>query len=580
MTNQSVYAGVFFSRSLCKDMDFAKQALFEVDTFAKMEFSTLPRNVQENFKKKAKDLEREFRGVVECVVVYDSAKSYLDIKLAKRAKISNGNYLEIMENLVNEKVIGLCDVLKYIPLEYVGSWIASKLSKTPEKKNVIEKFKGLTYGIGQGVLLTGRKEVQNALQDGKKVVMLAGKLTQEDLEVFAKLSGLILTKSGATSHAAVIAKGLGIPCVLGFASEQLQDYIGKDVCLDGGGGILYKGRYETEVSLDSKFLQQLMKKAQEVSILSVASNSDTSKDALLSNRFFAKGIGLCRTEHMFLNKEGRKIIRKILFSQELKSSEKQKFLKKQRDDFLSLFKTQDKSYTVVRLLDAPLNEFATKSAKGRALVEENPMLGFRGARFLLKNQEIMNIQVKAVCEAVKLLHKEGMNMQVRFEIPMVLDPVEIDIFASAAREEVATHEFDKKFEYKIGTMIEIPRSAYLISKIASKVDFISFGTNDLTQMFCGLSRDDSESFLGLYQKKGIFAENPFVSLDQRGVGGFIVDTIKRAKRVNPSLLVSVCGEQAADPESIKFLTKTGVDTLSCSGARVPLALFAAAKYSL
>lgn len=580
MTNQSSYVGLLYSR----DLEFANfkvhGTLFHLKTLDRLSFDDIPLSVQKKTSTKLRSLEKKHKNIVECIIIFDKTKANIDIIFSRAAKIRRQNYLDVMKKLVEQRVLSIQDVIKKIPLNYISSWIAPCIDPAPKPDLVIYHGNALTYGVGRGVLLYGLSSIKKSLKEGKKVIMLAAKLKQEDLEIFGSLSGIILTKSGPTSHAAVIAKGLGIPCILVDGGSNFSQYVGSEVTLDADRGILYKGFLPVKTQPQPKFFNKLMKEAVGYSKLGIASNADTRKDALLANSYFAQGVGLCRTEHMFLNKDGRSLVRKILFSKTITKKEQAIFTEKQKNDFYDLFLTQAGKYVVVRLLDAPLNEFMKNSSKDSVLHEENPMLGFRGARFLLQKPEVMRMQVEAVCQAVNLLHEENKNIQIKFEIPMVMDIVEIEIFRNIVEEEVSKIQFRRKFDYKIGTMIEIPRTAYLIKEIASKVDFISFGTNDLTQMFCGLSRDDSERFLGFYQKKGVFADNPFISLDEKGVGAFVAETSKKAFLTNPDIEISICGEQAAHPASIQFLLKTHINTISCSASRLPIALFASAKYSL
>jgi len=378
---------------------------------------------------------------------------------------------------------------------------------------------------------------------------------------------------------------------------------GDVITLDGATGEVYLGEVKTvEPKLDQTF-ERIMKIADRMRKLKVRTNADTPKDALTARNFGAEGIGLCRTEHMFFGADRIDAVREMIIADNKTEREKAlaKLLPMQRDDFHSLFKIMEGLPVTIRLLDPPLHEFVphtdeeTKEVakrigipfeklrmKVQALHEFNPMLGHRGCRLAITYPEIYQMQVRAIAEAACLIIQSGKALEPEIMIPLIAIDKELEVLRALTVHEVEKVQKEKgvKFKYTVGTMIELPRAVITADAIAEHADFFSFGTNDLTQTTLGLSRDDSGRFLGSYVSQGLMPKDPFVSIDQVGVGAMVKMGVELGRRARPDLKIGVCGEHGGDPDSIEFFHKVGLDYVSCSPFRVPIARLAAARAAL
>ena len=418
-----------------------------------------------------------------------------------------------------------------------------------------------------------------------------------------------------TSHAAVVARGMGKCCVAGcseidvdYHQEQLRvkGYVlkkGDIITLDGSTGEVFLGEVKTiEPKLDGTF-DRLMKIADGIRRMKVRTNADTPKDAKTAREFGAEGIGLCRTEHMFFGADRIDAVREMIISETKAERERAlaKILPMQRDDFYQLFKIMDGFPVTIRLLDPPLHEFLphTESEieslskrinydinrlrnKVQALHEFNPMLGHRGCRLAVTFPEIYQMQSRAIAEAVAQLTKEGTKLVPEIMIPLIATDKELQLLRKQTVDivERVQKETNTKFDYLVGTMIELPRAAITAHEIAKHADFFSFGTNDLTQTTLGLSRDDAGRFLGSYVSQGLFHKDPFVSIDQMGVGILVKTGVDLGRQTKGNLKIGVCGEHGGDPDSIEFFENVNLDYVSCSPFRVPIARLAAARATL
>jgi len=427
--------------------------------------------------------------------------------------------------------------------------------------------------------------------------------------------GILTARGGMTSHAAVVARGMGKCCVAGCSDLIINEQnktitidnqtirAGEIITLNGTTGEVFLGALELiEPGLSGDF-GELMKWADETRKLKIRTNADTPKDAATAIKFGAQGIGLCRTEHMFFEESRIKAVREMILSEskEMRERALAKILPMQRQDFKSLFEVMDSRPVTIRFLDPPLHEFLPKEdneifelanemnlsaekikEKIQELHEFNPMLGHRGCRLAITYPEIAEMQSRAVFEAATEIIRQGKNIIPEVMIPLVGNVKEfenqkqiVDKIAKKVKQEQGI-----EFEYKVGTMIEVPRGAITANQIAEQAEFFSFGTNDLTQMGCGFSRDDSGSFLKEYTKLGIYKQDPFQSLDQEGVGELMKIAIQKAKPIRPNIKLGICGEHGGDPESIYFCHKIGLDYVSCSPYRVPIARLAAAQIAI
>jgi len=467
-------------------------------------------------------------------------------------------------------------------------------------------------GAATGRVVFNAEDAEAWAAKGDKVILVRIETSPEDIGGMHASKGILTARGGMTSHAAVVARGMGKCCVAGAGDMQI-DYKAKQfhvgsvtvkegdwISLDGSLGEVYTGKLDTvEAELSGDFAK-LMKWADSARRLKVRTNADTPLDAKVAIKFGAQGIGLCRTEHMFF--EGDRIIavREMILSDTTEGREKAlaKLLPMQRQDFEGIFKAMDGLAVTIRLLDPPLHEFLphedenqkemakvmnisleTVKRKVAALHEFNPMLGHRGCRLAISYPEIGKMQARAIMEAACNVKKQGVKVLPEIMIPLVGFQKEFDIQKKDIEEVVQNVFAEKKMKlpYMIGTMIEIPRAAVTADKIASTAQFFSFGTNDLTQMSLGFSRDDSGSFLGTYLEKGVFEKDPFQSLDQEGVGYLVQLGVEKGRKTRADLKVGICGEHGGDPASVEFCHRVGMDYVSCSPYRVPIARLAAAQ---
>ena len=474
-------------------------------------------------------------------------------------------------------------------------------------------------GAAVGKIVFDTEEAAARGEAGEKVILVRVETCPDDIHGMAVSQGVLTLRGGATSHAAVVAKGMGKPCVSGcedikidLANETLTGangvvYKKNDIIsLDGGKGIVMAGAVKlVEAKIDDNW-NKFFTWVNEIKKLHVEANADTPKDIENALKFGAEGVGLCRTEHMFMDPDRLPWVQKMIIAgtPEARKEALDKLLPMQYEDFYAMFKALGDKPLTVRLLDPPLHEFlpskedliaevATLKALGKdakekeellhvveGLSESNPMMGLRGCRLGLTYPEINEMQVRAIFEACCDLKKEGHAVQPWVMIPLIGHVNELkvakEILVRVAKDVMA--EKGVEVDYKFGTMIEIPRAALTADEIAEHAEFFSFGTNDLTQMTFGYSRDDAEGkFLNRYVEQKILPSNPFATLDTKGVGQLIEMSMEKGKKVNPKLVGGVCGEHGGDPDSVKFCNKIGLDYVSCSPFRIPQARLAAAQ---
>lgn len=419
------------------------------------------------------------------------------------------------------------------------------------------------------------------------IILVRKETTPDDIHGVAKARGILTARGGITSHAAVVSRGLGIPCVVGCESIRIDEKEkairingvaireGEYITIDGTTGDVYVGRAELVDAELTDELKTLLQWADEIRNLKVYANADNGRDAKKALYFGADGIGLCRTEHMFL---GRRlpIVRKALLDDEEKEKALKKLLEVQKKDFIEIFRVMKGKPVVIRLLDAPLHEFlGTKD-------EINPMLGFRGVRLAILKPHIYRMQARAIIEAAIEVKKEGYDVNPIIEIPIVSHVNEIKFIKKEIEDEIRKvfNEFGERVEYKYGAMLELPRACLTADEIAKEVDFISFGTNDLTQTTFGYSREDAEErFLHSYLERKILQDDPFAVLDEKGVGELMKIAVEKARKVK-NLEIGICGEHGGEPKSIEFCQKIGLDSVSCSPYRVMIARLSAAQSSI
>ena len=485
-------------------------------------------------------------------------------------------------------------------------------------KDALKKAKAITQGLPAspgaacGQIVFHADDAQAWHNDGHRVIMVRIETSPEDLAGMSAAEGILTARGGMTSHAAVVARGMGKCCVSGAGAlninyktktlevEGVVYHEGDFISLNGSTGQVYAGEIPTKAAELSGDFKALMDLCDKYTKLQVRTNADTPHDAQVARNFGAKGIGLTRTEHMFF--EDKKIVamREMILSDTVEGREKAlaKLLPYQKADFKGILEAMDGCPVNIRLLDPPLHEFVPHDLKGQQimaeemgisleeitkrvnnLAENNPMLGHRGCRLGITFPEITAMQTRAILSAACELKKEGKNPMPEIMVPLIGILHELkqqkEIIQKTAKEVFA--EYGIEVEFEIGTMIEIPRAALTADRIATEAEYFSFGTNDLTQMTFGYSRDDIASFLPVYLDKKILKVDPFQVLDQNGVGQLIKIAVERGKEVRPNLRTGICGEHGGEPSSVKFCAKVGMDYASCSPFRVPIARLAAAQ---
>ncbi len=485
-------------------------------------------------------------------------------------------------------------------------------------KEALAKAQELTRGLPAspgaacGQIVFFAEDAAKWHADGHKVVMVRIETSPEDLAGMAVAEGILTARGGMTSHAAVVARGMGKCCVSGAGAINV-DYKAKTVEIDGivlkegdyislngTNGRVYKGEIRTQAAELSGDFAALMDLCAKYTHLQVRTNADTPHDAEVARKFGAVGIGLCRTEHMFFDSEKIIAMREMILAEDVEGRKKAlaKLLPFQKEDFKGIFRAMNGYPVNVRLLDPPLHEFVPHDAKGQeemakamnvtveyirqrveSLCEHNPMLGHRGCRLGNTYPEITEMQTRAILSAAVELKKEGLDPHPEIMVPLTGILYEFEAQETVIRAEATAvfEEMGLEIPYKVGTMIEIPRAALTANRIASRAEYFSFGTNDLTQMTFGYSRDDIASFLPVYLEKKILNVDPFQVLDQNGVGQLIEMAVDKGRSVRPELKCGICGEHGGEPSSVKFCHKVGLNYVSCSPFRVPIARLAAAQ---
>lgn len=471
-------------------------------------------------------------------------------------------------------------------------------------------------GAASGRIVFSANSAEALKSKGWDVILVCSETSPEDIRGMQASSAIITARGGLTSHAAVIARGTGKPCIVSangfkFDLENKQVVIegeafteGDHLTVDGSTGLIYKERLKLMPSDVSGGLSKLLEWADEFRRMTVLTNVENPSDAELAIRFGAEGIGLCRTEHMLFEPERLRAMRRIIMGRDadLRIAEVGKLVPMLREDFIKLFEVMLKRPVTIRLFDPPLHEFLPKNsqeieelagdlgfdAKDLAfnideLAETNPMLGNRGCRLLICNPELAKTLVQVVFEAaITVSRKHKIDIKPEIMIPLVAmgrEFIEISRLIDDAAQAVE-QEYNYSLHYKVGSMIELPRAAVIAERIASHADFFSFGTNDLTQTTFGISRDDAVAFLTTYERLGLMEHDPFVTIDEEGVGAVIEMATTRGRDENPDLQVGICGEHGGDPDSIHFCERLGLDYVSCSPFRVPIARLAAAQATL
>ena len=523
--------------------------------------------------------------------------------------------LRIAVEMANEGVITREEALLRIEPAGLDQLLHPTIDPNAER-NVLATGLPASPGAASGEIVFNSDEAETLKTAGRKIILVRVETSPEDIHGMHAAEGILTTRGGMTSHAAVVARGMGKPCVSGVGSirvdyaKQTMVVAGKTfkkgavITIDGSTGQVIEGSVAMlQPELSGEFAT-IMEWADEARRLGVRTNADTPNDARVARKFGAEGIGLCRTEHMFFEGDRIVAVREMILADDEKGRRAAlaKLLPIQRGDFADLFEIMSGLPVTIRLLDPPLHEFLPhtdeeiaevakamgadpEKLKRRAqeLHEFNPMLGFRGCRIAIAFPEVAEMQARAIFEgAVAASKKTGKPVMAEVMVPLVFTRAEFDLIKARidAMHEAVEKETGVNVPYQVGTMIELPRACLRAAEIAETAEFFSFGTNDLTQTALGISRDDAASFLGSYTAKGILPADPFITIDQEGVGELVEIGVERGRRTRPDIKLGICGEHGGDPASVAFCDRVGLDYVSCSPFRVPIARLAAAQAAL
>lgn len=563
-------------------------------------------------------LEKHYRNMQDIEFTIERGKLWM--LQTRNGKRTAQAAIKIAVDMVNEGLINKEEAIMRVEPAHLDNLLHRRIDPNA-KLQVIAKGLPASPGAASGQVVFDADEAEKLGLEGQKVVLVRTETTPDDIHGIVQAQGILTSRGGMTSHAAVVARGMGKPCVCGceairidYAKEEfvVDEVIvkkGDIVSIDGATGRVMLGEVPMiDPELSNEF-QQLLTWADEIRSLGVRANADTPADAAKAREFGAEGIGLVRTEHMFMAQDRLPIVQQMILATDTKQMNNAlvQLLPMQEEDFYGILKAMEGLPVTIRLLDPPLHEFLPSAEdlmveittlrltggsadeirqkeellrKVRALSEFNPMLGHRGCRLGITFPAVYAMQARAIFQAVARLVREGYKVIPEVEIPLVIDVNELSLLRQVV-EQMATDvmkETGVQFEYTVGTMIEVPRAALLADEVAGAADFFSFGTNDLTQTTLGFSRDDAEGkFLQHYVERKILKDNPFMVLDRSGVGKLMQTAVELGRSVKPDLLIGICGEHGGEPSSIEFCHLIGLDYVSCSPFRVPIARLAAAQ---
>ena len=569
----------------------------------------------EEFLKIANRLEEHYRDMQDMEFTIEDGKLYfLQTRNGKRTAQAA---LQIACDLVDEGMITPQEAVSRIEAKSLDQLLHPAFDPDALKKGtVMGQALPASPGAAAGKIYFNAEEAKEAHETGERVILVRLETSPEDIEGMHAAEGILTVRGGMTSHAAVVARGMGTACISGCGDIVIDEkkkqftlggktyFEGDYISLDGSTGKIYDGDIQTQEASISGNFGRIMSWADSFRKLRVRTNADTPADAANAVRLGAEGIGLCRTEHMFFEPERIPKIRKMILSKTVEEREKalEELIPFQKGDFKALYEVMEGKPVTIRFLDPPLHEFVPTDEKDiealakdmnlsveevkstcSELHEFNPMMGHRGCRLSVTYPEIARMQTRAVIEAAIEVSKEkGFEIVPEIMVPLVGDKKELkfvkDVIVETAEKVKA--EKNSNLVYHIGTMIEIPRAALLANEIAEEAEFFSFGTNDLTQMTFGFSRDDAGKFLVDYYKSKIYESDPFAKLDQNGVGQLIEMAVTKGRSQRPNLKIGICGEHGGDPSSVAFCHKVGMDYVSCSPFRVPIARLAAAQAAI
>ena len=550
-----------------------------------------------------KKLENHYKDMQDIEFTVENNKLY--ILQTRNGKRTATAALKIALDLYNEKKLTLEETILKVDPKSLNQLLHPTLDELALKEaKVIAKGIAASPGGVSGKIYFSTNDILNHLDE--ETILVRKETSTEDIKGMSTSNGILTETGGMTSHAAVVARGLGKCCVSGcenlvideknkaiIINDNLILKEGDYLSLNGNTGEVYEGRIPMVSFKSNKYLNQFMKLLDSKLFIDVRANADTKSDALQALEFNANGIGLVRTEHMFFNEDRILYVQAMILAEN--KEEREEALKKLQEmqtvDFEQIFKVMENKAVTIRYLDPPLHEFLPTTLeeikvlskqlnkkvseieeKVNSLKEFNPMMGHRGCRLLISYPEILMMQTRAIIDAVTNLDKLGIEISPEIMIPLVSDINEFKYVKKIIFNEIKQAKEKRHLEinFKIGAMIETPRACVIADEIAKEAEFLSFGTNDLTQMVYGFSRDDANKFLKDYLKKNVFLNNPFITIDKTGVGQLIIIAIKLARKINPNIKIGICGEHGGDAESVEFFSKIGLDYISCSPYRIPI----------
>ena len=570
--------------------------------------------VYDEFYNTAQTLEKHYKDMQDMEFTIQDGKLYL--LQTRNGKRTAQAAVQVAVDMVEE---GLVDekeaLLRVNPQDLDGLLHPTFTQEAVKNAQALTKGLAASPGAAVGKIAFSAPEAARRAKDGETVILVREETSPEDLEGMVSAVGILTARGGMTSHAAVVARGMGKCCVSGAQDIHVNELehtlrVGDivltsedTISIDGSTGEIFAGALATQPPQMHGAFGKFMEWVDQYRDMKVRTNADTPRDAKQALEFGAEGIGLCRTEHMFFADDRIFQVRKMILAADVETRQAalDKILPMQEEDFYQIYKLMEERPVTVRLLDPPLHEFLPKGEKEIAdlalelkiqparvheriseLQEVNPMLGFRGLRLGVIYPEISRMQARAIMQAAIRLNKEGVNV-----VPEIMIPLSSDVHELAYVKDIVVKEIEKVFEeqgmeikYLLGTMIEIPRAAITADEIAQITDFFSFGTNDLTQMTFGLSRDDAGKFLPAYIEKDILEKDPFQVLDQKGVGFLVETAVEKGRKSNPALHLGICGEHGGEPNTVKYLYNVGLDYVSCSPFRIPIAKLAAAQAAI
>lgn len=579
------------------------------------ELQTQMPKIYQEFQNYAKILENHYHDMQDMEFTIENGHLYM--LQTRNGKRTGNAALKIAVDMVKENLITKEEALLNIEPKQLENVLHKTFDESKEQQaNKLTKGLAASPGAAVGKICFTSSEVKQRTQNGEKVILVRTETSPEDIEGMHQAEGILTIRGGMTSHAAVVARGMGTCCVSGceelWINEQKKEIHAKNgqilreediISINGSTGNVYLGAIPLKDNTEDENLKTILNWVDEIETIKVRANADTEEDAILAKKLGATGIGLCRTEHMFFKEDRIIAFRKMILSKTLEErvNALNEILPFQRIDFYKLFKTIAPNPVVIRYLDPPLHEFLPKTAeeieqmakilnisveamKERMdnLKEFNPMMGHRGCRLAITYPEIAIMQTKAIIEAAIMLTQDQIIVKPEIMIPLTTNPQEFNFVKKIIDDTAMKIMKDNNIEipYEVGTMIETPRACIVAGDIAKTAEFFSFGTNDLTQLTFGFSRDDASKFLKDYQQKKILEHDPFSSIDEEGIGMLMKQAINSAKKERPQISLGICGEHAADARSVAFCYEIGLNYVSCSPYRIPVAKLAAAHAKL